>query len=267
MPKSETYHRKETIPMNDNKKKQTLQRRGALLLATVLCISAMAGCGTTAQQKKTEKTPTQQSQQAAPKADTAKKDAAKKEETKKGSDKKTSSNKPSGGQSSTSKPSGNQTGTNKPAGSQTGTSMPAGSQTGTNKPAGRQSDTNKPAGNQAGTNKPADSQSGTSKPADKKETPSIKEQPQSVKVAVGSSFTFKVSAMGANLKYTWQVDKNDGKGWTDIPDANESSYTVKNAGADQNGWKYRCVVSNDAGKAESVAATLSVDSSVKSKQG
>ena len=213
--------------MNDNKKKQTLQRRGALLLATVLCISAMAGCGTTAQQKKTEKTPTQQSQQAAPKADTAKKDAAKKEETKKGSDKKTSSNKPSGGQSSTSKPSGNQAGTNKPAGSQ----------------------------------------SGTSKPADKKETPSIKEQPQSVKAAIGSSFTFKVSAMGANLKYTWQVDKNDGKGWTDIPDANESSYTVKNAGADQNGWKFRCVVSNDAGKAESAIATLSVDSSVKSKQG
>ena len=252
--------------MNDNKKK-TLQRRGALLLATVLCISAMAGCGTAAQQKKTEKTPTQQSQQTVPKADTAKKDAAKKEETKKGSDKKTSSNKPSGGQSSTSKPSGNQTGTNKPAGSQTGTSKPAGSQTSASKPAGSQTSASKPAGSQVSTNKPAGSQTGTSKPADKKEAPSIKTQPQSVKVATGSSFKFTVSAIGANLKYVWQVDKNDGKGWTDIPDANESSYTVKNAGADQNGWKYRCVVSNDAGKAESVAATLSVDSSVKSKQG
>ena len=221
--------------MSDNKK--TLQRRGALLLATVLCISAMAGCGTATQQKTTEKTPTQQSQQAAPKADSSKKDSGKK----------TSSGKTTGSQSSTNKPAGGQTGSSKPAGGQTGSSKPAGGQTGSNKPAG--------------------AQTGSNKPADKKEAPTIKTQPQSVKIATGSSFTFKISAMGANLKYAWQVDKNDGKGWTDIPDANESSYTVKNAGAEQNGWKYRCVVSNDAGKAESAAATLNIDSSVKSKQG
>ncbi len=221
--------------MNDNKKK-ILQRRGALLLATILCISVMAGCGTAKQQKTTEKTPTQQSQQAAPKADSSKKDANKKK----------SSGKTTGSQSN-----------NKPAGSQTSANKPADSQTGTNKPAGSQTSTNKPAG----------SQSGTSKPADKKEAPSIRTQPQSVTVAAGSSFKFTVSAIGANLKYIWQVDKNDGKGWTDIPDANEPSYTVKNAGAEQNGWKFRCIVSNDAGKAESAVATLSVDSSVKSKQG
>ena len=172
--------------MNNNKK--TLQRSGALLLATVLCISAMAGCGTAAQQNTTEKPTTQQSQQATPKADSGKKD----------SDKKTDSG------------------------------------------------------------KPADNKSGTGKPADKKEAPSIKTQPQNVKVAKGSSFKFTVSASEANLKYVWQVDKNDGKGWTDIPNANEVTYSVKSAGAEQNGWKFRCIVSNDAGKAESAVATLSV---------
>ena len=261
--------------MSDNKK--TLQRRGALLLATVLCISAMAGCGTATQQKTTEKTPTQQSQQAAPKADSSKKDSGKKtssgkttgsqSSTNKPAGGQTGSSKPAGGQTGSSKPAGGQTGSSKPAGGQTGSSKPAGGQTGSSKPAGGQTGSSKPAGGQTGSNKPAGAQTGSNKPADKKEAPTIKTQPQSVKIATGSSFTFKISAMGANLKYAWQVDKNDGKGWTDIPDANESSYTVKNAGAEQNGWKYRCVVSNDAGKAESAAATLNIDSSVKSKQG
>ena len=192
--------------MNNNKK--TLQRSGALLLATVLCISAMAGCGTAAQQNTTEKPTTQQSQQATPKADSGKKD----------SDKKTDSG----------------------------------------KPADNKSGTGKPADNKNGTGKPADNKSGTGKPADKKEAPSIKTQPQNVKVAKGSSFKFTVSASEANLKYVWQVDKNDGKGWTDIPNANEVTYSVKSAGAEQNGWKFRCIVSNDAGKAESAVATLSV---------
>ncbi len=257
--------------MNENKKK-TLQRRSALLLATVLCISAMAGCGTAAQQKKTEKTPTQQSQQVSPKADTTKKDATKKEGTKKGPGKKTSTSKPSGGQSSTSKPSGNQTGTSKPAGGQSRTNKPSGNQTGANKPAGSQSSTNKPAGSQTGTSKPASGQNGTGKKTDASKTakpaaPTIKTQPKDIKTAVGKTYTFTISADGTNLKYFWQVNKNDGKSWADIPGANESSYTVKNAGADQNGWQFRCVVSNDAGKAESTVATLSVDSSGKSQKG
>ena len=202
--------------MNNNKK--TLQRSGALLLATVLCISAMAGCGTAAQQNTTEKPTTQQSQQATPKADSGKKD----------SDKKTDSGKPADNKSGTGKPADNKRGTGKPA------------------------------DNKNGTGKPADNKSGTGKPADKKEAPSIKTQPQNVKVAKGSSFKFTVSASEANLKYVWQVDKNDGKGWTDIPNANEVTYSVKSAGAEQNGWKFRCIVSNDAGKAESAVATLSV---------
>ena len=239
--------------MNENKKK-TLQRRSALLLATVLCISAMAGCGTATQKKATEKTPTQQSQQAAPKADTAKKDAAKKAETKKDAGKKTSANKPAGSQSSTGKPAGNQTGAGKKSDASK-TAKPAA------KPAVGQSKTVKPAIKPAA--KPAAEQNKAAKPA----APAIKTQPKDVKTAVGKTCTFTISADGTNLKYFWQVNKNDGKSWADIPGANESSYTLKNAGADQNGWQFRCVVRNDAGNAESAVATLSVDSSVKPKQG
>ena len=255
--------------MNENKKK-TLQRRGtALTLATIMCVAALAGCGggkkKEAGKAAAQKTPTQQSQQAKPtnaKAEADKKMATimdainknaekNKDSTKKKNDKNNTA-KPAGGQSSTSKPSGNQTGANKPAGSQTGTNKPAGSQTGTIKPAS----------GQIGTGKKTDA-SKTAKPA----APTIKTQPKDIKTAVGKTYTFTISADGTNLKYFWQVNKNDGKSWADIPGANESSYTVKNAGADQNGWQFRCVVSNDAGKAESAVATLSVDSSVKSKQG
>ncbi len=276
--------------MKNNKKK--IQRHGALLLATVLCIFVMAGCGTLTQQKATEKATTQQSQQAKPKADSNKKSSGKKDAGKKtGSGKTTgsqsSTNKSANSQTGTNKPSGTQSSTNKPAGSLTGTSKPAGTQsstnnsansqigavkpgsslTGANKPSGIQGSSNKPAGSQIGAVKPGNSQSSASNSVDKKELPSITTQPQSARVNAGISFTFKISANGANLKYTWQVDKNDGKGWTDIPDANESSYTLKNAIADQNGWKFRCVVSNDAGKAESAAATLNVESSPNAKQG
>ncbi len=138
-----------------------------------------------------------------------------------------------------------------------------GSQNAGKKSAGDAPPAQKPAAGQNGTNLPAASQNTISISA----APSIKQQPEKAEVAVGKPVTFTVSADGTDIKYTWQVDKSDGKGWTDIPDANESSYTVKNAGADQNGWKFRCVVSNDAGKAESAVAALSVDSSVKSKQG
>ena len=265
--------------MNENKKK-TLQRRGtALTLATIMCVAALAGCGggkkKEAGKAAAQKAPTQQSQQAKPTnakveadkkmatiMDAINKNAEKnKDSTKKKNDKNNTA-KPAGGQSSTSKPSGGQSSTSKPAGSQTGTAKPAGSQTGTNKPAGSQTGTIKPASGQIGTGKKTDA-SKTAKPA----APAIKTQPKDVKTAVGKTCTFTISADGTNLKYFWQVNKNDGKSWADIPGANESSYTVKNAGADQNGWKYRCVVSNDAGKAESTVATLSVDSSGKSKKG
>lgn len=231
--------------MNETKKKQTFRRRSALLLATILCITAMAGCGKGTQQKGAEKTPTQQSQQALPKTDAENKDKG--GENTKDAGKNTSGKKDAG----------------KPAGSQKSTGKPAGSQKSTGKPAGNQKSAGKPAGSQKSTGKPSGGNS--SKPTGQAAVPSIKTQPENAKIAAGSSVTFKVSADGANLKYCWQVDKNDGKGWINIPNANESSYTVEKASSEQNGWKFRCVITNSAGNIESAAAILNVDSSAKSK--
>jgi hypothetical protein len=88
--------------------------------------------------------------------------------------------------------------------------------------------------------------------------PAVTAQPRSMEVAEGGSVTFTVTASGSTpLVCQWQVDKGDGV-WTDIPGAVNASYTVQNAASEQNGWKYRCVVTNDAGSAESNGAALTV---------
>ncbi len=58
------------------------------------------------------------------------------------------------------------------------------------------------------------------------------------------------------------MDKNDGSGWTDISGAVNASYTVEKVTAEQNGWKYRCVIKNAAGSVESNAATLTVKEAI-----
>lgn len=97
------------------------------------------------------------------------------------------------------------------------------------------------------------------KAAERVTPPTITAQPQSKNVLPGGDATFTVTSGGtAPLQCVWQVDKNDGSGWTDIPDAVSASYTVKGAAKEQDGWKFRCVVSNAAGSAESNAAVLGV---------
>ena len=60
------------------------------------------------------------------------------------------------------------------------------------------------------------------------------------------------------LKYNWQMDKNDGKGWVDIPDANNADYTLNKVTKEQDGWKYRCVISWAAEHAESGTVVLQI---------
>ena len=103
----------------------------------------------------------------------------------------------------------------------------------------------------------------TIKAKDKTVAPTVSSQPASASVNADSSATFTVTASGTTpLLCQWQVDKNDGSGWTDISGAVNASYTVEKVTAEQNGWKYRCVIKNAAGSVESYAATLTVKEAI-----
>ena len=97
------------------------------------------------------------------------------------------------------------------------------------------------------------------KAQDKTVPPAVTSQPQSAEAREGDSVTFTVTSSGTPpLLCQWQVDKNDGAGWTNISDAVSASYTVGDVTPQQDGWKYRCVITNTAGTAESNAAVLTV---------
>ena len=103
----------------------------------------------------------------------------------------------------------------------------------------------------------------TIKAKDKTVAPTVSSQPASASVNADSSATFTVTASGTTpLLCQWQVDKNDGSGWTDISGAVNASYTVEKVTAEQNGWKYRCVIKTAAGSVESNAATLTVKEAI-----
>ena len=91
--------------------------------------------------------------------------------------------------------------------------------------------------------------------------PGISKQPQNVSVKAGEQATFTVAATGTDLKYQWQIDRNDGKGFADITGADRASYTTSAVDKNCNGYKYQCVISNSAGSVTTNAATLTVTES------
>jgi len=97
------------------------------------------------------------------------------------------------------------------------------------------------------------------KAQDRTVAPAVTAQPQSAEINEGEAVTFTVTASGTTpLLCQWQVDKNDGQGWNNITGAASASYTVAETSREQDGWQYRCVITNAAGSAESNAATLSI---------
>ena len=94
------------------------------------------------------------------------------------------------------------------------------------------------------------------------EKPSIGKQPQNVSVKEGEQATFTVAATGADLKYQWQIDRNDGNGFADIAGADRASYTTSAVDKNCNGYKYQCVISNSAGSVTTGTATLTVTEDV-----
>ena len=87
--------------------------------------------------------------------------------------------------------------------------------------------------------------------------PKIITQPKTAKVKVGKKVTFKVKATGENLKYQWYRLKPGTKKWEKISKATKASYSFK-ATRKWNGYKYRCLVKNEAGKVYSKTVKLTV---------
>ena len=74
---------------------------------------------------------------------------------------------------------------------------------------------------------------------------------------LGENATFTIEATGDELSYQWQYKRAGQDDWNDW--AGKTSATLRFKGtATNNGYQYRCVVTNAAGSVTSSAATLTV---------
>ena len=89
--------------------------------------------------------------------------------------------------------------------------------------------------------------------------PVITTQPRNVTVTEPAAATFTVVASGdLPLNYQWQ--RNDGGGFSDIPGAIDSSYTLDPTSTTvDNGAQFQVIVANSAGSVTSATATLTVN--------
>jgi hypothetical protein len=89
--------------------------------------------------------------------------------------------------------------------------------------------------------------------------PTITTQPTAQSVTAGQTAAFTVAADGYPAPtYQWQVSKDSGSQWENIPGATAAEYTTPSATMDMNGWQYQCVVTNSQGTATSAPASLTV---------
>lgn len=108
--------------------------------------------------------------------------------------------------------------------------------------------------------------------------PIIADHPDNTDVPIGltqdNEASFSVTATGDSLAYQWQVD--DGGGWDDVVGATNSTYvrspvaTFDSVGAtstNENGYQFRCAVSNSAGSVTSDAATLTTHRATPAERG
>lgn len=91
--------------------------------------------------------------------------------------------------------------------------------------------------------------------------PVITSQPQDVTVKDGETATFTVEATGTGLTYQWEIDTKGDNDFVSISGTTGkgASYTTGIRNMENNGTKYRCIVSNSAGSVTSRSATLTVE--------
>ena len=86
----------------------------------------------------------------------------------------------------------------------------------------------------------------------------ITRHPSNATAAPGGSATFTVQATGVNLTYQWQFDALGNGSFFNMPFSTGSSLTLVDLTEQQNGQRFRVVVTGDNGSATSEAATLTV---------
>lgn len=92
-------------------------------------------------------------------------------------------------------------------------------------------------------------------------TPTISEQPKSTTTHPGEAAVFSVTASGSStVAYQWQLSKDGGSTWSDLPGATNSSYTINPTAKSDDGNQYRCSVFDAADNTSimSEKATLTV---------
>ncbi|SEF58574.1 Immunoglobulin domain-containing protein [Eubacterium ruminantium] len=95
----------------------------------------------------------------------------------------------------------------------------------------------------------------------------VEQKPSSIiTVDEGKVTLIKIKVYGKSslYDYQWQVSKDDGSTWTDVQNANLSIYSFTPI-AKQNGYKYRCVVSNKNNNNDGKAKTISNEITLKVK--
>lgn len=219
-------------------KTEKVRRGGALLLVALLSISLLAACGNKKTTPSSNKAKSKQSLNVVPGKGSEKKEA-KKNDT---------------GKSVTESNANNQKNS-----TLTNTGSKTDRKNSTITTTGGKTSNKKTSSTETGSENAGIGDATLSKTQSDTGTPVITIQPINALAVPGGSATFSLTAKDApGQTFSWMVDKNDGTGWTDIPEANGTGYTITGATVEQNGWKYRCVVKNDTGSTESKEVTLYV---------
>ncbi len=93
-------------------------------------------------------------------------------------------------------------------------------------------------------------------------SPKIQTQPHSVTAPIGNTAEFFVGASGGDLSYEWQYNAGDGWKKSNGTGAATERLSIPIT-AGRNGYKYRCIVSNEYGRtATTVACTLKVKTKI-----
>ena len=76
--------------------------------------------------------------------------------------------------------------------------------------------------------------------------PNVTQQPADQEVTEGEAVSFTVAAEGVgDISYQWEVSKDNGNTWTKIDGATSGTYILVNTETGWDGWKYRCVITED----------------------